>query len=163
MAEGIRIIEEFLDGEENFEGFDLEDLETSRNAQNNLDDRNNNVLDENLWERGDRVPQNLTFSGQHGLLKDIDNTDSPIDIFELFLENDDFEQIANETKKYAAQFLEGKHWKTSLAFKNGERPLCQKWRSFLHSSSCDCDWLVDTNGCVGVLDCKSCYSHSVLS
>ena len=31
--------------------------------------------------------------------------------------------MANETNKYAAQFLEGKHWKTSLAFKNGERPL----------------------------------------
>ena len=97
------------DGEENFEGFDLEELETSRNAQNNLDDRNYNVLDENSRERGDRVPQNLTFSSQHGLLKDIDNTDSPIDIFELFLENDDFEQIANETNKYVAQFLEGKH------------------------------------------------------
>ena len=118
------------DGEENFDGFDLEELETSRNAQNNLDDRNYNVLDENSRERGDRVPQNLTFSSQHGLLKDIDNTDSPINIFELFLENDDLEQIANETNKYAAQFLEGKHWKTSLAFKNGERPLSEMKKFF---------------------------------
>ena len=146
MAEGVNIIEKLFadsdsDGEENFEGFDLEELETSRNVQNNLDDRNYvNVLDENSWERGDRVPQNLTFSSQHGLLKDIDNTDLPIDIFELFLENDDFEQIANETNKYAAQFLEGKHWKTSLAFKNGERPLCQKWISFLHLSSWWASW-----------------------
>ena len=125
MAEGVNIIEELFansdsDGEENFEGFDLDELETSRNAQNNLDDRNYNVLDENSWERGDRVPQNLTFSGQHGLFKEIDDTDSPIEIFELFLENDDFEQIANETNKYAAQFLEGKTLKDKSRF--------QKWR-----------------------------------
>ena len=53
MAEGVNIIEELFadsdsDGEENFEGFDLEELETSRNAQNNLDDRNY-VLDENSF------------------------------------------------------------------------------------------------------------------
>ena len=124
MAEGVNIIEELFadsdsDGEGNFEGFDLEELETSRDAQNNLDDRNY-VLDENSWERGDRVPQNLTFSDQHGLLKDIDDTDSPIEIFELFLENDDFEQIANETNRYAAQLLEGKILKDKSRF--------QKWR-----------------------------------
>ena len=83
-----------------------------------MDDSNYNVLDENSWERGDRVPQNLTFSGQHGLLKDIDNTDSPIDIFELFLENDDFEQIANETNKYAA------HRRKTLK----DKSRFQKWR-----------------------------------
>ena len=44
MAEGVNIIEELFadsdsDGEENFEGFDLHELETSRNAQNNLEIR----------------------------------------------------------------------------------------------------------------------------
>ena len=51
MAEGVNITEELFadsdsNGEENFEGFDLEESETSRNAPNNLDDGKYNILDE---------------------------------------------------------------------------------------------------------------------
>lgn len=60
MADRDNIIEEIFadsdsDGEDNFEGFDLEDLNTTE-----LDDEsihaNYNVLNSELWNEGDRTP-----------------------------------------------------------------------------------------------------------
>lgn len=56
MAEQVNIIEELFagsEGEENFEGFNLEDF-------TNVDKTNYDVLDEQLWNEGDRHPYPLT-------------------------------------------------------------------------------------------------------
>lgn len=88
MADRDNIIEEIFadsdsDGEDNFEGFDLEDLNTTE-----LDDEsihaNYNVLNSELWNEGDRTPLPLSFEQEPGLQKEVSDSDSPIEYFELF-------------------------------------------------------------------------------
>lgn len=85
MAEQVNIIEELLadggsEGEENVEGFNLEDF-------TNVDKTNYDVLDEQLWNEGDRHHYPLNFKELPGLQCEVRDTDSPIEIFELFLKN----------------------------------------------------------------------------
>ncbi|XP_062604100.1 piggyBac transposable element-derived protein 4-like [Saccostrea cucullata] len=106
MAERVNIIEELLadsesEGEENFEGFNLEDLEDSKC----VDESNYDVLNDELWSDGDRVPFPLNFEQVPGLQNEISNTDSPLEFFELFVDDNDYENISQETNKYANQFL----------------------------------------------------------
>lgn len=124
MADRDNIIEEIFadsdsDGEDNFEGFDLEDLNTTE-----LDDEsihaNYNVLNSELWNEGDRTPLPLSFEQEPGLQKEVSDSDSPIEYFELFLDDFDYQNISDETNKYADQFLANKQLKEKSRFK--------KWR-----------------------------------
>lgn len=124
MADRDNIIEEIFadsdsDGEDNFEDFDLEDLNTTE-----LDDEsihaNYNVLNSELWTEGDRTPLPLSFEQEPGLQKEVSDSDSPIEYFELFLDDFDYQNISDETNKYADQFLANKQLKEKSRFK--------KWR-----------------------------------
>lgn len=124
MADRDNIIEEIFadsdsDGEDNFEDFDLEDLNTTE-----LDDEsihaNYNVLNSELWTEGDRTPLPLSFEQEPGLQKEVSDSDSPIEYFELFLDDFDYQNISDETNKYADQFLSNKQLKEKSRFK--------KWR-----------------------------------
>ena len=120
MAEGLNIIDEIFadsdsDGEDNFEGFDLSDLD---NAQHDLDERNYNILNEDLWAEGDREPELLSFDQEPGPRRSI--SESPLETFGLFFDEEDYETIASETNRYAAQFLNNKELKQKSRF--------QKWR-----------------------------------
>nr|XP_022290940.1 piggyBac transposable element-derived protein 4-like [Crassostrea virginica] len=125
MADSVRnIIDEIFadsdsDGEENFEGFDLEDFGPVE-IERNQDNSNYDVLNEDLWAPGDRTPHQLTFTGKSGLCKELDDCDSPRKIFELFIDDSDYENVSEETNRYAAQFLHDKVLKEKSRF--------QKWK-----------------------------------
>ena len=121
MAEGVNIIDEiFADSdsdEETFEGFDLEDVGNGVNQRNSS---NYDVLNDDQWIAGDRDPEQLQFTGQAGVQKEISNPDSPLSYFELFVNDDDYENIASETNVYAEQYLRDKQLNEKSRF--------QKWR-----------------------------------
>lgn len=85
MAEQVNIIEELFadsgsEGEKNFEGFNYEDF-------TNVDKTNYDFVDEQLWNEGDRHPYPLNYKELPGLQCEVRDTDSPIEIFELFLKD----------------------------------------------------------------------------
>lgn len=85
MAERVDIIEELFadsdsEGEDNFEGFNLEDIEDFTS----VDETNYDVLDEQQWKEGVRHPYPLNFKELPGLQCEVRDIDSPIEIFELF-------------------------------------------------------------------------------
>lgn len=88
MAERVNVIEELFadsdnEGEDNFEGYNLEDIEEFTN----VDETNYNALDEQQWKEGDRHPYPLNFKELPGLQCEVGDTDYPIEIFELFLKH----------------------------------------------------------------------------
>ena len=64
-------------------------------------------------------PHQLTFTGKSGLCNELDDCDSPLKLFELFIDDTDYENISDETNRYAAQFLHEKVLKEKSRF--------QKW------------------------------------
>ena len=88
------------DSEDEFEGFDVDE-------ENDIEDEHveNNGLE---WVLGDRVPPVLPFSTEARLLQDIEDKTSPIHYLKLFVNDATYEQIAIETNRYAAQFLQDK-------------------------------------------------------
>lgn len=119
--ERVNIIDELFadsdsEGEDNFEGFNLEDLEDFTN----VDESNYDVLDEQLWNEGDRTPYPLNFEKLPGLKSEVKDTDSPLEIFELFLNDTDYENISQETNEYANQFI------NSMTLK--EKSRFHKWK-----------------------------------
>ena len=60
------------------------------------------------WVEGDRAPVDLPFTGVPGMINDIDLPDSPtaLDFWSLFITDTDFDTIARETNRYAAEYLQ---------------------------------------------------------
>lgn len=77
-------------------------------------------MDEQLWNEGDRTPYPLNFEKLPGLKSEVKDTDSPLEIFELFLNDTDYENISQETNEYANQFI------NSMTLK--EKSRFHKWK-----------------------------------
>ena len=99
------VFQEFLnefaaddDSDFQIEGFDLDNLAVENSVQN-LE----NYLDMDIWTAGDREPQLLAFKITAGLKSVINNKESPLEYFNLFLCDKDFEFLAQQTNNYAHQ------------------------------------------------------------
>ena len=85
------------DSDEDFEGFHLEDIESSdSHSDTNLDS----------WEIGDREPSTLNFTGTRGLQAHLPENPEIIDFVKLFLNDGDFKIISEETNRYASSYLQ---------------------------------------------------------
>ena len=92
------------DSEDEFEGFDLQDLEEVEPP----------VVFDNFivadWRRGDRPEPELEFRATPGLRLGTDLGDGEfLDYFKLFFKDQDFETMAEETNRYAKQYLDANH------------------------------------------------------
>ena len=89
------------DSEDEFEGFGLQDLEE---VEPPVEFDNFDVTD---WRRGDRPEPELEFRATPGLRLGTDLGDGKfLDSFELFFKDQDFETMAEETNRYAKQYLD---------------------------------------------------------
>lgn len=73
-------------------------------------------MDEQLWNEGDRTPYPLNFEKLPGLKSEVKDTDSSLEIFELFLNDTDYENISQETNEYAKQFINSMTLKEKSCF-----------------------------------------------
>ena len=89
------------DFKDEFEGVDLQDLEE---VEPPVEFDNFVVAD---WRRGDRPEPELEFRATPGLRLGTDLGDSEfLDYFKLFVKDQDFEMMAEETNRYAKQYLD---------------------------------------------------------
>ena len=108
-----------------FEGFDLDDVETIPQPNGP------NLVTNDNWVAGDQNPTPLNFTGIPGLLKEIDDVTSPIEFFELFIDDDDIEDIVNETNLYATQQIAAKNLKDNSRFKKWVDTSVHEMRRFI--------------------------------
>ena len=99
------------DSDIEFEGFDLNDLDEEIVA-NEVSE-----INEENWQDGDRPAPNSSFTGLPGIQKDIIDPDSPIDYFEIYVTDDDIQDMVHQTNLYAAQQLQQKQLKENSRFK----------------------------------------------
>ena len=78
----------------------------------------------------DPPPLQLTFTGKSGLCNELDDCDSPLKIFELFIDDSDYENISDETNRYAAQFLHEKVLKEKSRFQKWKDTCASKKKEF---------------------------------
>lgn len=109
----------FNDGEsdEEFEGFLPEDIPDSSDDEE--EDCAFNFMEN--WRDGDRPRVDLGFTGVPGLRSHLpEDQRSPLDFVGLFINEDDFQTMANETNWYADQFLQenGNNLKQTSRFRN---------------------------------------------
>ena len=81
-------------------GFDLDNVAVGNSVQN-LE----NYFDMDNWIARDREPQLLAFKRTAGLKSVIYNKKSPLEYFNLFLCDIDFEFLAQQTNSYAQQYI----------------------------------------------------------
>ena len=96
------------DSDGDCEGFDLEE-----EGLMNVDQPEMNVVEDGFMRNcveGDREPSELGFTAQPGLDDGvpIDATASPLEIFNHFITEDDFQTMADEINRYAHEFFEEK-------------------------------------------------------
>lgn len=106
LAEHAELLELFFDSgsEDEFEAFQESDIGNHPNAT---------LLDEftmDGWEVGDREPPDLPFHVTPGLTDEAKDRlpphPEPVNYFDLFLRQSDFEIMANETNRYADAYME---------------------------------------------------------
>jgi hypothetical protein len=91
------------ENEDEFEGFDPEDIYIDLNNENGRTD----LFDSEKWGVGSRQDQEpLTFSTVPGRRVPLPETTTVSDYFNIFIKDDDFEEIATETNRYAEQYFE---------------------------------------------------------
>ena len=93
--------------DEEFEGFSSDEEKINHETDRVTE------IDDNFmrnWIAGDRPKVNMPFTGKPGLDPTIrlPEVPTPLDFFSLFLTDDDFLTMANETNRYAKQYLEKK-------------------------------------------------------
>ena len=114
------------DSEDEFEGFDLQDLEEV-GPPVEFDN-----FDVAHWRRGDRPELELEFRATPGLRLGTDLGDGQfLDYFKLFFKDQDFETMAEETNRYAKQYPDANrgNLKKKSRFKSLGLPQRQRWRS----------------------------------
>jgi hypothetical protein len=85
------------ENEDEFEGFDPEDISIDLNNENNENGRTD-LFDSEKWGVGSRQDQEpLTFSTVPGRRVPLPETTTVSDYFNIFIKDDDFEEIATET------------------------------------------------------------------
>lgn len=112
------------ENEEEFEFFDAEDVNENFQSDENIDEHEY-VFDAEKWDVGSRDNSEngpIKFVETPGRNYDINDSATPSDYFELYLDNNDFEEIAIETNRYASQYL-NKHHETL-----GRCSRFRKWR-----------------------------------
>lgn len=110
--------------DEQFEGFDEQDI-------NDVEPVGVEPINDENWVAGDRHPPILNFTGNPGVTKDIDNVTSPLSYFELFIQDDDIQDIVNETNLYARQQLDAKDLSLHSRFKKWVDTNLNEMRKFL--------------------------------
>lgn len=103
-----------------FSGFD------SDSSDEELEDRNapaNDVAGDDFmrnWTEGDRIPERApaNFTGRPGVNKNVPDDPNPVDFLNLFINENDYRDMANETNLYARQYLEKTTLKPSSRFKH---------------------------------------------
>lgn len=71
-----------------------------------IDDRNQSVLDNNQWEEFSEKQKSFPFIGVHGLLKDLQDNIRPAEAFSVFIDEEITNILVTETNKYAQQKME---------------------------------------------------------
>ncbi|XP_070188662.1 piggyBac transposable element-derived protein 4-like [Littorina saxatilis] len=124
-------LELFLDNDsdEEFMGFDEEDL------VGNPDNDEEGVMhfSTDNWEEGDRVPAELRFTGEPGPTVDRDELrrKTPAEMFDLFITEDDYKSIAEETNRYAANYLATAQLKEHSRFRSWVQTTWQEMKVFV--------------------------------
>ena len=108
--------------DDEFEGFDPEDIDL--NNENGRTD----LFDSVKWGVGSRQNQEpLTFSTVPGRRVPLSETTTVSDYFNIFIKDDDFEEIATETNRYAEQYFENnQNLGTFSRFRKWQTPVHQK-------------------------------------
>ena len=114
------------DSDFEFEGFDLDDVAVENSVENV-----ENYLDMDNWIAGDREPHLLTFTRTVGLKTVINNKESPLEYFNLFLCDNDFEFLAQQTNKYAQQFISSAHLKPHSRFNKWQETNSTEMKKFI--------------------------------
>jgi hypothetical protein len=85
------------ENEEEFEGFGPDDIYIDLNNENSRTD----LFDSEKWGVGNRQDHEpLTFSTDPGRRVPLPETTTVSDYFNIFMKDDDFEEIATETNRY---------------------------------------------------------------
>lgn len=110
-----------------FEGFDEDDL------NQNIEAAEPSPINNENWVAGDRVPTPLLFTGSPGVNKDLTEFDvtSPLNFFEIFLTDDDLQDIVHQTNLYAKQQLDSKTLTVHSRFSKWVDTTIQEMRRFL--------------------------------
>lgn len=111
------------DSGEEFDGFDPEDI-----VNEEIEDQEDNVVE---WTVGDRDPPTLNFTGNPGLVRDVPDKNSPLDYFSLFVDDDACSQMADETNRYADQYLESRELPVKSRFRKWVATTANEIRLFL--------------------------------
>lgn len=90
------------DSEGEFDGFDIDATE------NDTIDNSDVNFEMDNWHEGDRDATELVFTGRPGVAVDISEDPTCLELFELFFPNEAYQQISDETNRYARDFLENK-------------------------------------------------------
>ena len=90
-----------------FDGFDADEIDSDREDRDQADD---NSFDMANWAEGDAPPTRLPFTGVPGITERAGLPDNPnvIDYFNVFVKEEDYESISQETNRYAAEYIEQK-------------------------------------------------------
>lgn len=94
------------ENEEEFEGFSNDDIENDENDNVDLENRHD-LFDSDNWTNGRRDPHTEIpqFTENPGRNPDVSENATPLDYFNLFVNDNDFEQMASETNRYASQYF----------------------------------------------------------
>ena len=102
------------DSDSEFEGFDLDDI----NANDDRVIDHGNFVDPEQWAVGERPVPNLIFNQTAGLRAEVQDKTSPMAYFELFVRNNDYDDIAMQTNLYARQYLANANLRPHSRFQN---------------------------------------------
>ena len=103
--QNVDILELFADTDSvngDFEGFDPLENDEDQDINDDWD----YLFDVDNWEYRDRNPTVLEFTPVPGRNRHVCDNASVCDFFNLFVTNDDFEDMSLETNRYAEQYLE---------------------------------------------------------
>ena len=116
--------------DEEFEGFSSDEGEINHETDRvtEIDD----IFMRN-WIAGDCSKVNMPFTGKPGLDPKIrlPEIPTPLDFFSLFLTDDDFLTVANETYRYAKQYLEKNTLKSHSRFHKWTETTPEEMKVFL--------------------------------
>lgn len=92
------------------EGFDFDDI------NDNVEPEQHEIISSKHQAAGGQDPQILNFTGTPGLSRNLIDVTSPLDCFDLFINDDDLRDIVHETDLCAAQQIEAKNLKQNSRF-----------------------------------------------
>ena len=84
-----------------------------------------------IWTAGDREPQLLAFKRTAGLKSVINNKESPLEYFNLFLCDIDFEFLAQQINNYAQQYISSAHLKPHSRFNKCQETNSTEMKKFI--------------------------------